>query len=308
MILNNTIRLIGFPMDLGADRRGVDMGPSALRIADIDKHIEELGYKVIDDGDIAVKMQETQEIEDPQLKYLPEIVTSCSKLATSVKSILDAGDFPLILGGDHSMSIGSIAGVAAHCKEQNKRLGVLWIDAHADMNTPETTPSGNIHGMPLASCLGIGDESLTNLYDFSPKIPNDRIVLIGLRSVDPGEKTLIKEKGIKAYSMLEIDRQSIAKVIEDTIIYFKAKKIDHLHISFDLDSVDPSIATGVGTPVPGGLSFREVHLIMETIAEQMVVSSFEIAEVNPILDIKNSSADLAVAIASSLFGKRILEV
>lgn len=308
MILNNTIRLIGFPMDLGADRRGVDMGPSALRIADIDKHIEELGYKVIDDGDIAVKMQETQEIEDPQLKYLPEIVTSCSKLATSVKSILDAGDFPLILGGDHSMSIGSIAGVAAHCKEQNKRLGVLWIDAHADMNTPETTPSGNIHGMPLASCLGIGDEALTNLYDFSPKISNDRIVLIGLRSVDPGEKTLIKEKGIKAYSMLEIDRQSIAKVIEDTIIYFKAKKIDHLHISFDLDSVDPSIATGVGTPVPGGLSFREVHLIMETIAEQMVVSSFEIAEVNPILDIKNSSADLAVAIASSLFGKRILEV
>lgn len=295
-------------MDLGADRRGVDMGPSALRIADIDKHIEELGYKVIDDGDIAVKMQETQEIEDPQLKYLPEIVTSCSKLATSVKSILDAGDFPLILGGDHSMSIGSIAGIAAHCKEQNKRLGVLWIDAHADMNTPETTPSGNIHGMPLASCLGIGDEALTNLYDFSPKIPNDRIVLIGLRSVDPGERTLIKEKGIKAYSMLEIDRQSIAKVIEDTIIYFKAKKIDHIHISFDLDSVDPSIATGVGTPVPGGLSYREVHLIMETIAEQMVVSSFEIAEVNPILDIKNSSADLAVAIASSLFGKRILEV
>lgn len=148
-------------MDLGADRRGVDMGPSALRIADIDKHIEELGYKVIDDGDIAVKMQETQEIEDPQLKYLPEIVTSCTKLATSVKSIVDAGDFPLILGGDHSMSIGSIAGIAAHCKEQNKRLGVLWIDAHADMNTPETTPSGNIHGMPLATCLGIGDDSLT---------------------------------------------------------------------------------------------------------------------------------------------------
>ncbi len=308
MILNNTIRLIGFPMDLGADRRGVDMGPSALRIADIDKHIEELGYKVIDDGDIAVKMQETQEIEDPQLKYLPEIVTSCSKLATSVKSIVDEGDFPLILGGDHSMSIGSIAGIAAHCKEQNKRLGVLWIDAHADMNTPETTPSGNIHGMPLATCLGIGDESLTNIFDFTPKIPSDRIVLIGLRSVDPGEKTLIKEKGIKAYSMLEIDRQSIAKVIEETIIYFKAKKIDHLHISFDLDSVDPSIATGVGTPVPGGLSYREVHYIMETIAEQMVVSSFEIAEVNPILDTKNSSAELAVAIASSLFGKRILEV
>lgn len=308
MIQSNTIRLIGFPMDLGADRRGVDMGPSALRIADIDKHIEELGYKVIDDGDIAVKMQETQEIEDPQLKYLPEIVTSCTKLATSVKSIVDEGDFPLILGGDHSMSIGSIAGIAAHCKEQNKRLGVLWIDAHADMNTPETTPSGNIHGMPLATCLGIGDESLTNIFEFSPKIPSDRIVLIGLRSVDPGEKTLIKEKGIKAYSMLEIDRQSIAKVIEETIIYFKAKKIDHLHISFDLDSVDPSIATGVGTPVPGGLSFREVHLIMETIAEQMVVSSFEIAEVNPILDTKNSSAELAVAIASSLFGKRILEV
>lgn len=295
-------------MDLGADRRGVDMGPSALRIADIDKHIEELGYKVIDDGDIAVKMQETQEIEDPQLKYLPEIVTSCTKLATSVKSIVDAGDFPLILGGDHSMSIGSIAGIAAHCKEQNKRLGVLWIDAHADMNTPETTPSGNIHGMPLATCLGIGDESLTGIFDFTPKIPSDRIVLIGLRSVDPGEKTLIKEKGIKAYSMLEIDRQSIAKVIEETIIYFKAKKIDHLHISFDLDSVDPSIATGVGTPVPGGLSYREVHYIMETIAEQMVVSSFEIAEVNPILDTKNTSAELAVAIASSLFGKRILEV
>ncbi len=308
MLRSNTIRLIGFPMDLGANRRGVDMGPSALRIADIDIHIEELGYKVVDGGDIEVKMQETQEIEDPQLKYLPEIVLSCTKLATVVKETLDKGEFPLILGGDHSMSIGSIAGISAHCQKHNKRLGVLWIDAHADLNTPDTTPSGNIHGMPLATCIGIGEESLTNIFDFAPKIQNDRLVIIGLRSVDPGEKTLIKEKGIKAYSMLEIDRQSIAKVIEETIIYFKAKKIDHLHISFDLDSVDPSIAIGVGTPVLGGLSYREVHLIMETIAEQMEVSSFEIAEVNPILDNKNSSAVLAVNIAASLFGKRILDV
>lgn len=292
-------------MDLGADRRGVDMGPSALRIADIDDKLRELGYDVTDEGDVQVLTQEVQTIDDPRLKYLPEITQACERLAVAVKSILDHDSFPLILGGDHSMSIGSLAGISAHCKEKGKRLGVVWIDAHADMNIPDTTPSGNIHGMPLAISMGLGAPKLVQLLGFAPKVEPANVALIGIRSVDPGERTMIKELGVQAYSMPIIDKEGMYSVMQEVLKYMK-DKVDHLHVSFDLDSVDPTLAEGVGTPVPGGLTYRETHLAMEMIAEAGIMSSLEVAEVNPILDNKNRSAVFASDVVASTMGKRIL--
>lgn len=299
------IRLIGFPIDLGADRRGVDMGPSALRIADIDRRLETLGYDVIDEGDIPIRNIEVSEVHDPRLKYLPEIAEMSAVLATRVKSALDDGDFPVVLGGDHSMSIGSLAGIGAHCAERGKTLGVIWIDAHADMNTAETTPSGNIHGMPLAVAMGYGHPTLTSLMMDGPKLDPTNVAIIGLRSIDTGERDLIRETGVAAYTMFDVDRLGIyhiaSRVLEDM-----ARRVDHLHISFDCDGVDPSVAPGVGTPVPGGLSFRETHLFMEMISEVEAFASFEVAEVNPILDVRNSTAIFAAEVVASSMGKRIL--
>jgi len=299
------IRLIGFPIDLGADRRGVDMGPSALRIADIDRRLETLGYDVIDEGDIPIRNIEVSEVHDPRLKYLPEIAEMSAVLAARVKSALDDGDFPVVLGGDHSMSIGSLAGIGAHCAERGKTLGVIWIDAHADMNTAETTPSGNIHGMPLAVAMGYGHPTLTSLMMDGPKLDPTNVAIIGLRSIDTGERDLIRETGVAAYTMFDVDRLGIyhiaSRVLEDM-----ARRVDHLHISFDCDGVDPSVAPGVGTPVPGGLSFRETHLFMEMISEVEAFASFEVAEVNPILDVRNSTAIFAAEVVASSMGKRIL--
>lgn len=303
--MNSTVTLIGFPMDLGADRRGVDMGPSALRIAGIDEKLRSLGYTVVDEGDVPVKTQEVQTIKNHKLKYLPEITRACERLATKTKKVLDSGSFPLILGGDHSMSIGSIAGISAHCREQGKRLGVIWIDAHADMNTPETTPSGNIHGMPLAVSMGIGVPQLVNLMGFTPKVSPQNIVLLGIRSVDAGERELIKRLSVHAYPMPDIDKSGMYSIMEHALRYLK-EQVDHLHVSFDLDSVDPTVVEGVGTPVPGGLSYRETHLLMEMIAEAGIMCSLEVAEVNPILDDKNNSARFAVDVIASTMGKRIL--
>jgi arginase len=303
--MKSRIRLIGFPIDLGADRRGVDMGPSALRIADIDKRLESLGFEVIDEGDIPIRNIEVSEIHDPTLKYLPEIAEMSAVLAKHVKAVLDDGDFPLIMGGDHSMSIGTLAGIGAHCKEQGKTLGVIWIDAHADMNTAQTTPSGNIHGMPLAVAMGYGHPSLTSLMGDYAKIDPTNVAIIGLRSIDDGERDLIRETGVAAYSMFDVDRLGIyhiaSRVLEDM-----ARRVDHLHISFDCDGVDPLTAPGVGTPVPGGLSYRETHLFMEMISEVEAFASFEVAEVNPILDDRNKTAIFAAEVVASSMGKRIL--
>jgi arginase len=299
------VRMIGFPIDLGADRRGVDMGPSALRIADIDRKLEALGYTVIDEGDIPVRNIEVQEMADVKLKYLPEIAEMSAVLASRVESVLDDGDFPLILGGDHSMSIGSLAGIGAHCAKHKKTLGVIWIDAHADMNTAETTPSGNIHGMPVSVALGIGHPSLTSIGGNFPKLDPRNLAIVGLRSIDPGERELIKELGVAAYTMFDVDKLGMyeiaSRVLEDM-----ARSVDHLHISFDVDGVDPSFAPGVGTPVPGGLSFRETHLFMEMISQVEAYASLEVAEVNPILDVRNSTAEFASDVVSSSMGKRIL--
>ena len=303
--MKHRVRIIGFPMDLGAGRRGVDMGPSALRIAGIAEKLEQLGYEVSDEGDIQISTKEVLAVEDSRLKYLPEITKACGLLAASVSAALDAGNFPIILGGDHSMSIGSVSGIAAHCRRHGKRLGVIWIDAHSDINTPDTSPTGNIHGMPVAALLGLGAPELARIGGDFVKLDPNTITMIGLRSVDTGEREIIHRLGIDAYTMFDIDKRGIFPIIGQTLEKM-ARNVDHLHISFDVDSVDPTVAPGVGTPVQGGLSYREAHLLMEMIAESGLVSSFEVAEVNPILDAHNTSAEFASGVVASCMGKRIL--
>ncbi|HAY33997.1 MAG TPA: arginase [Bacteroidetes bacterium] len=304
-VLSKTVEIIGFPMDLGSGRRGVDMGPSALRIAHLSEKLEALGYKVLDQGDISIQIIEKQKVGNTKLKYLKEILKTNEVLAKRVNKILDNNNFPLILGGDHSMAIGTIAGIANHCKKNNKRLGVIWIDAHADMNTPETTPSGNIHGMPLAIALGLGDERLTNLFSFSPKVDPKNVVIIGARSIDLFERNNIKDLNVQVYTMTDVDKIGIHRIISRVLKQFKSD-VDHIHVSFDVDSVEPTVVPGVGTPVPGGLSYREAHLLMETIADCGCMSSLEITEVNPILDNKNSTAEFTVELVASSMGQRIL--
>jgi arginase len=299
------ISIIGLPMDLGADRRGVDMGPSALRIAELQPKLERLGYKVTDLGDINVEIMEKQKITNPKLKYLSEILKTSKALAAKVESVLEKGDFPLCIGGDHSMALGTIAGIASYCRKKKKTLGVIWVDAHADMNTDETSPSGNIHGMPLAASLGLGSKELVNILGFAPKLLPENCSLIAVRSIDDKEKEIIKKIHLPVYAMPEIDKVGIHRIVVKVLKQFR-EKIDHIHISFDVDSVDPSVAPGVGTPVPGGLSLREAHLLMETIAECGCMSSLEIAEVNPILDEKNKSAVFTTDLIASSMGQRIL--
>ncbi|HSD64629.1 MAG TPA: arginase [Ignavibacteriaceae bacterium] len=299
------VNLIGFPMDLGADRRGVDMGPSALRIANLKSKLEHLGYKVIDSGDIFIQNVERQKIVNPKMKYLNEIIRTCKILAGKVENVLNRGEFPLCLGGDHSIALGTIAGISSYCRKNKLKFGVIWIDAHTDMNTDETTPSGNIHGMPVAASIGLGNEKLVNFYGFSPKVEANNFALIGVRSIDPLERKNIKVTGLPVYTMSDIDKIGIHRIINRVLKQFK-ENVDHIHVSFDLDSVDPEIAPGVGTPVPGGFSYREAHLLMESIAECGCMSSLEVSEVNPILDDKNRSAEFAADLIASSMGQRIL--
>ncbi len=299
------VSIIGFPMDLGADRRGVDMGPSALRIAGLQMQLESLGYKVDDNGDIKIEIMERQKIKNPRLKYLDEIIKTSKLLADKVEKVLERGDFPLCIGGDHSMALGTISGIASYCEKRKYKLGVIWIDAHSDMNTDETSPSGNIHGMPLASLLGLGCDELVNFLDFSPKLDPANCALIGIRSIDEAEKANIRKLKVPIYTMNDIDKLGIHRIIAKVLKQFR-ENVDHIHISFDVDSVDPSVAPGVGTPVPGGLSYREAHLLMETIAECGCMSSLEVAELNPILDHKNQSAAFTADLIASSMGQRIL--
>jgi len=304
-IPKENVSIIGFPMDLGADRRGVDMGPSALRIAGLQAKLEALGYKVEDNGDIKIEIMERQKIKNPKLKYLDEILKTSKLLAEKIEKVLEKGDFPLCIGGDHSMALGTISGIASYCKKRKMRLGVIWIDAHSDMNTDETSPSGNIHGMPLAALLGLGCDELVNILGFSPKLHPENCALIGIRSIDEAEKLNIKKLKVPIYTMNDIDKLGIHRIIAKVLKQFR-EKVDHIHISFDLDSVDPLVAPGVGTPIPGGLSYREAHLLMETIAECGCMSSIEIAEVNPILDHKNQSAVFTAELIASSMGQRII--
>jgi arginase len=292
-------------MDLGAGRRGVDMGPSAIRIAGIGERLRELGHKVADEGDISIRTQEEQRIRDPKAKYLPEITRAVAVLARKVERVMKAGQFPLILGGDHSIAIGSIGGVAAYAAAKKKKLGVLWIDAHGDYNTPETSPSGNVHGMPLAVCTGLGPKPLMHIGGLNRMVDPRNVAIIGLRNVDRGERANLHKKGISIFTMEEVDKHGIHKVMKQAFLKV-VKNVDYLHVSFDLDSVDPVYAPGVGTPVKGGLDYREAHLMMEMIAESRKMTSMEIVEVNPIIDKRNQSAEFAVELVQSAFGKKIL--
>jgi arginase len=298
------IHIIGVPMDLGAGRRGVDMGPSAIRIAGVAEKLRALGHNVIDEGDIPVKAPEQQKIRNEKLKYLPEIVRACSLLANKVEKIVQSGGFPLVLGGDHSIAIGTIAGLSAACARDSKKVGVLWIDAHGDLNTDATTPSGNIHGMPLAASIGQGAIELVSVGGDSNKVDPKNVVLVATRELDPGEQALIRKHGVNIFTMEEIDKHGMAVVITKALR--KLRDVDFLHVSLDLDAIDPSVAPGVGTPVKGGLNYREAHLIMESLNEAGRMSSLEMVEVNPILDNRNQSAEFAVELIQSGFGKKII--
>ena len=300
-----TIHILGVPMDLGQGRRGVDMGPSAIRYAGIGDRLKDLGYKVIDDGDLTIKTPEEQRIKDPHAKYLPEIVRVCSVLSRKVEKIAHHGQFPLVLGGDHSIAIGTIAGISANAQKRKKKLGVFWIDAHGDFNTPQSSPSGNIHGMPLAVCVGLGARQLLSVGGNFTKVDPKNVAIIGLRDLDRVEKENIKKYGVNLFTMEEIDKFGVHKVMKKAFQQV-AKNVDYLHVSFDLDSVDPIYAPGVGTPVKGGLDYREAHLIMEMLAESKKMTSLELVEVNPIIDTRNQSAEFAVELVQSAFGKKIL--
>jgi arginase len=299
------VSIIGFPMDLGAGRRGVDMGPSALRIAGLQLKLENLGYEVNDTGDIKIEIMERQRVQNSKLKYLNEILKTSKLLASKVEKVLERNEFPLVIGGDHSMALGTISGISSYCRKKRLKLGVIWIDAHTDMNTEETTPSGNIHGMPLAASLGLGNDKLVNLYGFSPKLDPHNCALIGIRSIDDDEKKIIRKLKIPISTMADIDKTGIYRIIVKVLKHFR-ESVDHIHISFDVDSVDPIVASGVGTPVPGGLSYREAHLLMESIAECGCMSSLEITEVNPILDSENKTAIFTTDLIASSMGQRIL--
>lgn len=295
------ISIIGVPTDYGQTRRGVDMGPSAIRYAGVVEKLQEIGHHVCDEGDIHLNTK-LQTISNAKLLNLVEVVEVSTLLAKKVQHVISQKRFPLILGGDHSIAIGTLAGLAMHYKN----LGVIWFDAHADLNTPETTPSGNIHGMPLAVSIGLGHEKLTHIGGIMPKICAKNIVIIGARSIDPGERDLIKECGIKVYTMHEIDRLGMTKVMEEVTHYLAERNVDGVHLSVDLDGIDPLYTPGVGTPVPGGITYRESHLAMEMLYEMALVTSAEFVEVNPILDECNRTADVAVALIGSLLGDRLM--
>ncbi|HEY7530042.1 MAG TPA: arginase [Gemmatimonadota bacterium] len=301
----DVVQIIGVPLDLGAGRRGVDMGPSAVRIAGLAGSIERLGYQVVDAGDLEIPIAEVSEIGAREQRYLNEIAATCEQLAVMVRDALGAGRLPLAVGGDHSLAIGSIAGVAMHLRPSGKPFGLIWIDAHGDMNTPETTPSGNIHGMPVAASLGRGDPRLTRIGGFSPKVAPERVALIAVRSLDEGERRLIQETGVEVFSMRDVDVQGISAVIEDAL-KIATDGTAGFHVSFDMDAIDPRFAPGVGTSVRGGLDYREAHLALEIISDTDLVLSADIVEVNPICDTNNSTGALAVELVESLLGKSIL--
>jgi arginase len=294
------IDIIGVPIDLGADRRGVDMGPSAIRYAHLHRKLEELGYTLHDEGNIEVPIQETCAITDPKLKYIDCIIPMTRRVAGAVATSLQGGHFPLVIGGDHSLSAGSIRGAAKH-----KKLGVIWVDAHADFNTPETTPSGNIHGMPLAALCGMGDQRLVCLWEETPPVVDpQRVAVIGARDLDPGEKRNLREAGVMVQSMEQIDRFGMVAALEKAIDRI-SRNVDGIYLSFDMDSLDPRHAPGVGTPVPGGLTFREAHLACEVVAETGKLVGMDLVEVNPILDVQNQTAILAVEFIRSALGSRV---
>jgi arginase len=299
------VHVLGVPMDLGSGRRGVDMGPSAIRIAGPDERLRELGHEVLDEGDLVIKNMEELKVGDVHARYLGEIARAARLAAGKVERMMTRGHFPLVLGGDHSISVGTVSGIAAYCRARRKKLGLLWIDAHGDINTPDTSPSGNIHGMPVASLLGEGPAPLTAIGGDQPKVAARNVALVGIRSLDEGEKIRLKRHGVQVHTMSDVDRSGIHRIMKKALARV-TDGTDYVHVSFDLDAVDPTVAPGVGTPVKGGLDYREAHLIMELLHDSGVMTSLEMVEVNPILDDRNASGLFAVELVQSAFGKRIL--
>lgn len=299
------IEIIGAPLDLGQGRRGVDMGPSALRVANLNARVAGLGYVVEDRGNVPVEQAEVAPEGHPRAKYLPQIAATCERLAKMVSESLDRGNFPIVLGGDHSVAVGTLSGVSRHFRERGEKVGLIWLDAHADMNTPESSPSGNVHGMPLACIAGMGPAELVDLFGYHPKVDPRNIVIVGLRDVDQMEKPHVRNSGVRAFTMRDIDERGLRAVMDDAI-RLASEGTAGIHVSLDMDFVDPRDAPGVGTPVRGGATYREAHLAMEMICDSGRVVSMEVVEVNPVIDEANRTADLAVELVTSGLGKRIL--
>jgi arginase len=299
------VHIIGVPLDLGSGRRGVDMGPSALRIAGLDDRIARLGYRVVDEGDIQTPIPEIKEPGDARKKYIREIAAVCQSLYECSARAFAGGGLPLVLGGDHSLAAGSVGAAAGHARSLGRPLGLLWIDAHGDMNTPGSSESGNVHGMPLAALLGPEPAELSALGGFSPKVRPEHTVLVGVRNLDDREKEIVRTSGVHVFTMKDIDRLGIAAIIEQAIVT-ASDGTAGLHVSFDVDVCDPAIAPGVGTPVKGGLDYREAHVAMEIIADSGRLLSLDVVEVNPVLDVQNSTAILATELVLSALGLKIL--
>jgi arginase len=299
------IAIIGAPLDLGADRRGVDMGPSAIRVANVNARVASLGYQVEDLGNIAVEQRESHPAGPENAKYLPLIAETCLRLARVVAKAAGEEKLPLVLGGDHSVAIGTVAGITRHFRSRKQPLGLIWIDAHPDMNTPETSPSGNVHGMPLACCLGMGPSELTGLYGPAPKVNPKNVALVGIRDVDQPEKPYLRHSGVRVFTMRDIDERGFRSVMEAAVEVASGGTAG-FHVSLDMDVLDPREAPGVGTPVRGGVTYREAHLAMEIICDSGKMVSMEVVEVNPVIDEANRTASLAVELVMSALGKRIL--
>jgi arginase len=299
------IAIIGAPLDLGQGRRGVDMGPSALRVANLNGRLAALGYTVEDLGNIHVDQAEASPEGDSRAKYLAQIASSCGRLAELVGDTLAGGGVPLVLGGDHSVAAGTVSGVSQFFRQRNESIGLIWLDAHADMNTPESSPSGNVHGMPLACIVGLGPPELTSLFGYKPKVAPRNTAIVGLRDVDQTERPNVRESGVRAFTMRDIDERGLRSVMEEAV-RLACQGTAGFHLSLDMDFVDPQDAPGVGTPVRGGVTYREAHLAMEMICDSGHMLSLEVVEVNPVIDEVNRTADLAVELLMSALGKRIL--
>lgn len=299
------VHILEMPLDFGASRHGSDMGPSAIRLAGIKERLESLNHKTFEHADIfQPQPQEYEQVGNPKAKYLKPIVNACTKLAASVEEISSKGDFPLVLGGDHSIVLGTLAGLAASAKKENKKIGVLYVDAHGDFNDTNTSPTGNIHGECLAASAGLGLPELTNLYFEGQKVDPHNICFVGCRDLDPGEKVLMKKAGVTVFTMSDIDRQGFSEIVKKVLKFFETHA-DWIHVSFDMDVLDPMYAPGTGIPLPGGLTNRETLLLMEEMASIGKVKSAEIVEVNPILDVRNQTAILAVSLAARLLGETL---
>ncbi|MCE9635374.1 MAG: arginase [Planctomycetes bacterium] len=300
------VSIIGVPMDLGAGRRGTDMGPSAVRLAGLHKQLARAGFDDVEDlGDLDVPAVETLTVRDEKAKHVDEIATSCRALAKRVRSVLNRGRVPVVLGGDHSLAVGSISGVAAHFRKRKQSIGLLWVDAHGDINTPATTRSGNVHGMPLAALVGLPPEQLARIEGAFRKVDPDRVALVGIRDLDPGERDTLREVGAHVFTMTDIDERGIAAVMRDAVRIVSGPEAGPFHVSFDVDGIDPDYAPGVGTAVEGGLTYREAHFAMELVAETGRMSSMDVVELNPVLDEHNRTGKLAMELILSAMGKRI---